>query len=148
MSSGWEVYSILFFAGVLFLFLPLSLKGIAHYLLPRGRGPAAKPLPIELPHPIQDAGERTEDRLRLNNRFFLAMSAALLLLALGLILVPTVVALKPLEHESKEVQIRGLAAALSLCGFLGLALFYSVRKGDLSWLRSYKRGRSNGGAER
>ncbi|MGK5089841.1 hypothetical protein WDW86_20000 [Bdellovibrionota bacterium FG-2] len=74
---------------------------------------------------------------RINVRFYLSANAALIFVTLSFGFVPCVGAI---QKESERMDV--VAAIVSLCClgvFSGVGLLYAIRKGDLSWLRSYHR---------
>ena len=63
-----------------------------------------------------------------------------MLFCLSLLLIPLVSAIQSIETTGdRDTLFVGLFGILSLVLFLGLGLFYAARKGDLSWLQSFKR---------
>jgi hypothetical protein len=76
----------------------------------------------------------------MNTRFLLATNGAMALIALSLALVPSVIVLGETQKELfKSDGLRVLVLVLSLSVFLLLGLLYASRKGDLAWIRSYRR---------
>ncbi len=128
MPSGWDVYYIVFLSAFLALLIPASLA-LASFLISskyRGRKSVL----------FGNSGAPSIPALKINTRFFLAINAALILLALGLALVPCVGILQ--SGIPRTELLRGLISIVSLACFSALGLLYSARKGDLSWLRSYR----------
>ncbi|MGE0614800.1 MAG: hypothetical protein AB7P04_04100 [Bacteriovoracia bacterium] len=77
---------------------------------------------------------------KLNPRISLFGNIATLLVLLVLVLAPCVAAFREsLNSSSAETGLRGLAAIVSIGAFLGLGLFYAIRKGDLEWLKSFRK---------
>ena len=76
---------------------------------------------------------------RINVRFFLAINAALILIALALELVPCVTTI---QSENRDGLIKGLISIVTLAGFAVLGLLYSVRKGDMGWMSYFQVERS------
>ena len=132
MPSGWDVYYLVFLSSALALGIPAALTGLS--ILSRSKGRAAPRSEGESIREFHQPKVETETRLgrRLNTRFFLGADIALLLIASGLLLIPCV----SLVHSD----FRGLVGVLSLAVFSTLGLLYAARKGDLDWLKSYKRG--------
>ncbi|MCC7442228.1 MAG: hypothetical protein IT285_11380 [Bdellovibrionales bacterium] len=135
MSGGWEHYYIVFLAGAVGLFFPLSLA-FASWLLSS---------PDVRRKYLAAISFRRRDRViggdgrRLNTRFFLGINIATLLLVLTLLVVPVAAAYRGLmEKGTGTERSMALALVVSVAGFLALSLFYAVRKGDLSWLRSHR----------
>ncbi|MGK5083598.1 hypothetical protein WDW37_09860 [Bdellovibrionota bacterium FG-1] len=125
MPSGWDVYYIVFLSAFLALGIPAALALVSYLVSPKN---GAKTEAVE--------ANRTVLGQKINARFFLAANAALVLIALMLALVPCVGILQPgTDHEGL---LRGLVAIVSIAGFAALGLLYSVRKGDLSWLTSFR----------
>lgn len=135
MSKGWDVYYIVFLAGALGLVFPVVL-GVFAWLL--------SPPDIRKKYLSAIAFRRRErviggEGKRINTRFFLAVNVASVLLALSMILIPCTAAFRALVSEAEAGSaLRPVIVILSVGGFLALSLFYSVRKGDLSWLRTYR----------
>lgn len=135
-ANGWDVYYVVFLSAVLALGIPAVLKLISYIFVSRSgaaRNPGSPSLQVTTPlsvaqldprHDSQELGGR-----RVNTRFFLGANAALTLVALSLLLAPNVVSV---QHD------RGLIAIVTLSSFAALGLFYSARKGDLHWLRSFR----------
>ncbi|MEK7692010.1 MAG: hypothetical protein AAB425_13430 [Bdellovibrionota bacterium] len=73
---------------------------------------------------------------RINVRYFLAVNAALVFLAVFFIAVPPVI--NVIKSESREELVRSVIAVVSVALFSGLGLFYGSRKGDLSRVRAYE----------
>lgn len=72
---------------------------------------------------------------RINTRFYLSATTAILLLCGGLILVPLVRMVGGSGKPALEVVLVLIALVL----FLGLGLIYSARKGDLDWIQSFRK---------
>jgi NADH:ubiquinone oxidoreductase subunit 3 (subunit A) len=140
-SAGWDVYYVVFLSSVLALGIPLAIGALSSLLRK-----SAKPS-FEVDHRKEAMSKARPDLIadaplpgsgsllpgaRMNVRFFLAANAALVLITLSLILIPCVTALK-------ETASRGLLAIVTIAGLSGLGLIYCWRKGDLSWLKTYKR---------
>lgn len=125
MESGWEQYYILFLSALLALGVPFALLVISR-LVVRVTG-----------RPFRSSGRAVgaEWPTRMNTRYFLAVKVASLLMSLTLILVPLVTAFRSLKEEGLD---SGMATVLilSILLYLGLALFYAARKGDLGWIQS------------
>jgi NADH:ubiquinone oxidoreductase subunit 3 (subunit A) len=126
MPSGWEVYYVVFLSALLALGIPLSLSALTRLVAPGRR--RARP-----PTAPREGGELGR---RMNSRFFLATNAALVLIALALVLVPAASTLQ--AGNTRAGLVRGLVAIVSIAGLAALGLLYSARKGDLSWLRTYR----------
>ena len=135
MPTGWDVYYLVFLSAVLALGIPASLTLISR-LIKRKELPGAPTSDREYPQPAPTLHAKLGRRL--NTRFFSGASAAVLLMAFGLLLIPCAGLLKQ-GHGSEEAT-RALIAILSLAGFASLALLYSVRKGDLNWLKDFQSG--------
>lgn len=133
MPSGWDVYYVVFLAAALSLSVPAALSLVSSVLRSRTGLPARRRMePPELGG--TKVAPSTELGRRLNTRFSRATNAALLLTAVGLILIPCV--------GEGGLSNRGLVAILSLSVFGGLGLLYAGRKGDLDWLKSFQDGDS------
>ncbi len=139
-SAGWDVYYVVFLSSVLALGIPLAIGAMSQLMRK-----SAKPS-LEIDHRLEAMTKARPDLVgetaaspgalmagaRMNVRFFLAANAALVLLTLSLILIPCVTALR-------ETASRGLLAIITIASLAGLGLLYCSRKGDLSWLKTYKR---------
>jgi hypothetical protein len=142
MPSGWDVYYIVFLSAVLALEIPAALAVVSYVVSPAGskmKGRKQRPLQ-GFNTVLADATEKNKTELgqKMNARFFLAINAALILIALMLSLVPCVGMLQPgTDHEGL---LHGLIAIVSIAGFAGLGLLYSARKLDLGWLKTYTSG--------
>jgi NADH:ubiquinone oxidoreductase subunit 3 (subunit A) len=73
---------------------------------------------------------------RINARFFLGVNAALVLITISLGLIPVAGMLRP--DSGAGTFMHALIAIISLALFSCLGLFYSSRKGDLSWIKSFQ----------
>jgi NADH:ubiquinone oxidoreductase subunit 3 (subunit A) len=127
--SGWNVYYIVFVAGALSLVVP-ALLALLSYLFSARRDPAA--LRSSLAHRARAAEESNPSapEKRTNPRAFIALSSALVLFAMALLILPCVVTLS-------SSPALGLISIVSVCSFAGLGLLYGIRKGDLDWLLSF-----------
>ncbi len=135
MPSGWEIYYVILLSSALALGLPIILMIFSFVILPEKRKFRRDQVPEKK---IQEQPlVRSVLGRRINVRFYLSANAALVLVSLTLGFVPCVGAI---QKESERMDV--LAAIASLCSlgiFSGVGLLYAVRKGDLSWLRSYHR---------
>jgi NADH:ubiquinone oxidoreductase subunit 3 (subunit A) len=123
-QSGWNVYYIVGLAAALALLIPLGLWAISRALSPRQKHEkSASLISSENPAAI---GRKS------NPRFFQAMSAAMILIALALLMIPCALAVGG--------STLGAVCIFSLSAIAGLALLYGVRKHDLDWLRSFYSG--------
>lgn len=119
--SGWSVYYIVGLAGALAFLMPMGLWVISRTL--------SRPQKHQLSKPLVLSDNPAEMGRKSNPRFFQALSAAIILIALALLMIPCAVAVGG--------QNLGLICIFSLSGIAGLALLYGVRKRDLDWLRSF-----------
>ena len=133
MPSGWEVYYLVCLSALLALLLPLILT-LVSFVISSHRQAVSQ----NVPDAILNASKKTDKKvlagLRINTRFFLGANVALVLVTMALILVPCVGAFSP------DSGFRELLGIVTLVAFAAFALFYSARKGDLNWLRSFKSG--------
>ena len=137
MVGSWDSYYVVFLSAILSLTLP-GILALISYLSRTGslqtwsqvRKPGSKHLSA--------AGVEGNTILgqRINVRFFLAANAALVLFAIALELVPCVATL---QGNSGDGLLSGLVAIVSIAGFAVLGLLYSVRKGDMAWVESFRR---------
>ena len=142
MPSGWGVYYVVFLSAILALGIPAILAMIA-FVFSKDERLRKKGYP-RVDTESQPATNSKQNLLgqRINARFFLAANAALILIALGLILIPCAGTLQSAAGgASRETSIWGLAATVTIAGFAALGLLYSGKKGDLSWLYSYHEAR-------
>ena len=133
MPSGWEVYYVVFLSAVLALAIPAILALVSAVIAQRGA------LPQDLPGSSLGVPEARDTALgrRINTRFFLSANAALILITLALVLVPYASTLQ--ADVPKPTALRGLISIVTIVAFSSLGLLYAARKGDLNWLRSYRR---------
>lgn len=142
MTSSWDSYYIVFLSAILSLSIPALLAVISIVLFPRSQpshpvGRADKKPLVNL----QDGFKlnRTILGQRINVRFFLAANAALILITMALALIPCATTL---QTENRDGLIKGLISIVTIAGFAVLGLLYSVRKGDMGWLSSFRPERS------
>jgi len=121
MTSGWEVYYVIFLSSALALSLPVALSLISS----AGKAHRASP---SLHRPTR-VGEKT------NTRYFLGAVLSLPLVVMALILIPCVGVLASRGREGSGLAAFGI---LSISGLAALAVGYASRKGDLDWLRSFR----------
>jgi NADH:ubiquinone oxidoreductase subunit 3 (subunit A) len=139
MATGWDAYYVILLAGFTAILLPFVLNGLSIVLRPINRSPSAE-VAVEKARP-----EILADRQRVNTRFFIAINGAILLISLSVLLIPiTAVIQNFIKEENFFLLSRGIVSLVVVSGFLGLALFYAFRKGDLSWLKSFRK-KSNQG---
>jgi hypothetical protein len=127
MPSGWDVYYVVFLSAVLALAIPGGLKLVSFFAGNRKQHAEEHARATEAP----SLGRR------INTRFFLSANAMLIVITLALLLIPCVGALR-LGIEKRDSH-GSLIAIVSVAGFSALGLLYSGRKGDLSWLKSFRR---------
>lgn len=138
MSKGWGVYYIVFLAGAVGLCFPAILAAFAWLLSP----PDSKRKYLAALTYRRKERIIGGDNRRINTRFFLAVNVASILLVLALMLVPCAAAFKEItESGSWRQMAAAVTVIVSVSCFLALSLFYSVRKGDLSWLKSFREDR-------
>ncbi len=131
MMSSWDSYYVVFLSALLSLAVPGILSLISFAFFPKT--PAVRPGKfVGFP-----SGPRSRTVLgqRVNVRFFLAVNAALVLIALALELIPSATTL---QTENRDGLLKGLVAIVSIATFSVLGLLYSVRKGDMGWLNSFQ----------
>ena len=138
MPSGWDDYYVVFLSAVLALLVPLIL-GLLSVIFSSKRTfkPRSADSAAALSASISKDTRHPMSHQRINTRFFLAANASLVLITLGLALIPCVGTLK--SSTDGMGLLRGLIAIVTIAGFAALGLLYSARKGDLSWLRSYRK---------
>lgn len=135
MTRAWDTYYVIFLSGFLALAFPILL-GILSWVI-RGRKKRTDGVPIEATRVGQT--ETWKDGRKLNTRYFLAINVAIVLFGLSLVLIPMAASLDGMVQGGKKEEIlKGLFGIVTVGGFLGLALFYASRKGDLGWLKSHR----------
>lgn len=129
--SGWNVYYIVFVAGALSLAVP-ALLALLSYLFSARRSPTDfRSSAAHRSRLLNDESNPSAPQKRTNPRAFIALSSALVLFSMALLILPCVVTLS-------SSPILGLIGILSVCSFAGLGLLYGIRKGDLEWLLTFK----------
>jgi NADH:ubiquinone oxidoreductase subunit 3 (subunit A) len=142
MPSSWDVYYVVFLSALLALGVPAML-GLFSYLVSAER---KKSTSAEKSQSAPKGGASSELlRRKINARFFLGVNAALILMAIGLILIPCTGMLQ--QATDRGTFLRCLVAIVSLAAFCGLGLLYSSRKGDLSWVQSFQKSKSPASTE-
>jgi hypothetical protein len=168
MPSGWETYYLFFLSALFSLAFPLVLQLLSGVLarnwerggriarveqsVRQGNRRGTQQTEVSQLSPIEDDPRKgivdesaaLSSVNRMNTRFFFAASAALLLLGLGLVLIPVSVTIRGGDPQSigdSGSNGAALLALVSIVGMISLGLVYSSRKGDLSWLKSYSKGR-------
>jgi hypothetical protein len=131
MMSSWDSYYVVFLSAVLSLVVPGALT-VASFFFFSKRGFKKSFSPRDMSY---HAASRTVLGQRVNVRFFLAVNAALVLIALALELIPSATTL---HSEDAAGRFKGLIAIVSIATFSILGLLYSVRKGDMGWLSSFQ----------
>lgn len=135
MPSSWNVYYVIFLSAVLALGIPATLAFVSFVALPRQQRKKAR----------HDAlVEATEGAVlnqtilgkRINARFFMGVNASLVLITLMLALIPCAGMIR--AGAEPIGLLRATVAVVTLGAFAALGLFYSARKGDLSWLRTHQ----------
>lgn len=139
MPSSWNVYYVIFLSAALALGIPATLALISFIVSPRSVKEIMKSPALPALSALNDVSRSNETFFgqRTNTRFFLGVNSALILIALVLVLIPCVGMFKP--ESGSSIFLRALIAIVSICAFAALGLFYSVRKGDLSWLRVHQK---------
>ncbi|MBC7691271.1 MAG: hypothetical protein H7222_05835 [Methylotenera sp.] len=124
LPSSWDTYYVVFISALLGVAVSLLLRSVSR------RTKRTHTTPPEL------TPKKNSDTLgrKINVRFFLGTNAAFLLITLGFLLIPCVGTL----HEKPE-SARGLISIVTLAALASLGLFYAVRKGDLTWERSFQK---------
>lgn len=139
MPSGWEVYYVVFLSALLALGIPATLGLLSRLFFAKRTDTQLQSQKADLPI-VSDPSESSVTSKHVNTRFFLAANSALVLIALGLLMIPAAVMLRPSTGEAgNENLVSGLVAILSVIVFAGLGLLYSARKGDLNWIQSFRR---------
>lgn len=137
MSSGWEVYYVIFLSGAFALIFPLVLSLVSRFFAPRSV--PRKPARSQKADPVQGRFLQT--------KFYLVFNASTLLLVMAFVLIPCVVTFQELlgEPGARELLQYGVFIILSVSILISIALLYAVRKGDLTWLSG--KGRSGLGLD-
>lgn len=130
-SRSWETYVVVLLSGFMALLIPLFLSLLSRAARVRESRRLAPQFQYR---PSRDRASTNISALgqRINIRYFLAINAALALIALVLLLVPLVSVVRGQGLPGTGIQAG--AAILSLALFTGVGLLYAGRKGDLSWL--------------
>lgn len=68
------------------------------------------------------------------SRFYLVFNTSTLLLVLLFLLIPVVAVFSKLEQLPQDDRTQALVLILIIAALTSAALFYAIRKGDLSWL--------------
>jgi NADH:ubiquinone oxidoreductase subunit 3 (subunit A) len=131
VPSSWNIYYVVFLSALLALGVPAFLAVMSRIVASQrsGEHPVSRATPIN----------RSVLGRRINARFFLGVNAALILITISLALIPVAGMLRP--DAGVSTFSHALIAIISLALFSCLGLFYSSRKGDLSWIKSYQRER-------
>lgn len=132
MANLWDSYYIVFLSALISLGIPLllyvtSLAFASKTQFESRSRPKQSQYELAVPN-------RVFLGRRVNVRFFIGANAALILLAMLIVLIPCVVSL---ESPSEVGTRAGLIGICTLAGFAVLGLFYSVRKGDMSWYTTF-----------
>jgi hypothetical protein len=135
MPSGWDVYYLVFLSAAMALLIPIALGGISLLFFPTGTTRTRR-LPSADLEAAKEKPTQASLGSRVNIRFFLGINSALVLIALVLGAVPAATIIHS-SADSGDTK-RGLFALISIAGLASLGLFYSVIKGDLSWLKSFQ----------
>lgn len=120
MPSGWGTYYLVVLSAVFALGIPIALRAISSLFSSKGGGRKEE----TLAHSDTTLGKS------INTRFFLGANIALALISFTLLLIPVMSAL--------GAGALGIIAVLTLGTFISVALLYSARKGDLSWLETFR----------
>src|SRR4051794_31598000 len=93
MPSGWDVYYLIFFSAAMALLIPIGLWGLSRLFFT-----GSKPRRRQLPSADMETDEESRGRQTLGNRvnvrFFLAVNASLVLIALILGIIPPAAAVR------------------------------------------------------
>ena len=126
--ASWDSYYVVFLSAILSLGIPGVLALISYLFFGKRRKiQATKETEASTPNTI--LGQK------INVRFFLAANAALILFALALELIPCATTL---QNGNNEGLLKGLLSIVTIALFAVLGLLYSIRKGDMSWLDSFR----------
>ncbi len=120
MGNLWETYYVVFFAGVFVIAGPIGFLLYSWTIRPKGVFQAKEQRP-----------------LKINTRYFIAINISLLLIASAFLLVLCASALKFVDE--KKIQTKGFFSVVFIAVTISIGLMYSARKGDLSWLWTYKK---------
>lgn len=132
MANLWDSYYIVFLGALISLGIPLLLYLTSLVFSPKSHLETRSPAMQSQYHlPVNN---RVFLGKRVNVRFFIGANAAMILLALLIMLIPCVTSLE----SPSDVGLRaGLIGICTIAGFAVLGLFYSVRKGDMSWYTTF-----------
>lgn len=121
MPSSWPFYSFAIVAAMLGVLVPILIGAVVRRLIA-----------VRVKAPIASAPtERARIGARVNLRFFIGLSVAALVLCEIFLFLPVVAG-----FSASDGPFPGLWVLLSLLTFSVVGLFYSVRKGDLSWQKT------------
>jgi len=121
MPSSWPFYSFAIIAAMLGILVPIGVGALARRLIATRVIPASETIPVE----------RSRIGTRVNLRFFIGLSVASLILCEIFLFLPVVAG-----FSTSDGPFPGLWVLLTLLSFSVVGLFYSVRKGDLSWQKT------------
>src|SRR5690349_16635220 len=112
MPSSWDTYYVVFLSALLSLGIPAALGFISLLVSPRSERRREVPQKLTV-----EKSNHTVLGQRINVRFFLAANAALILLALGVILIPCVGAFQASDASGLP---RALISIVTITGFAAL----------------------------
>ena len=121
MANGWGVYYVVVLSAGLSVLILSVLYGLTRLLGGKEREP-----------------EKIESQVSMNPRFFPTLNLAVLFFALTFLLLPFAAQFVDLKQKADQgLLIRWFALMISVFLALAVGLFYSARKGDLSWLTGF-----------
>jgi NADH:ubiquinone oxidoreductase subunit 3 (subunit A) len=137
MTSGWDVYYVVFLSALLALMFPGFLGLVSRLAGARqARRDESSGESLASRAPRESRTDLPSLGRRVNTRFFLGANVALALLTLAFVLVPCVGAIQ--EDPANGASVAAASGIAFVAVLAGVALLYAARKGDLDWLRTHR----------
>lgn len=130
MQADKDIYLVLFWTGLASMSLPLILLLISALFsrMVVRPGPAAEVEPRN----------RIKESSLINFRYFLVFNSVMILLIFAVLLIPLAIQLNEfVMMGSKNMTLKSVLQVFMVLFMLCVGLVYLLKKGDLSWLRSY-----------
>jgi len=142
MSSGWDQYYMIFVSGAVACLLPFVITVNSLIIAWSRRDTSQRKIQTERKRDVSIGGTSSSANLsekRINTRFFLAVNVATVLMGMAILLIPCTSSIELFIKRNDGGIQPALFAVFSISVLLALGLFYSGRKGDLSWLKTYQK---------
>ena len=123
MATNWDTYYAVLLSAVLALAIP-GILSVASHILGRQKNLLRDQKLPEVQFPAAHGKVGSQMGQHLNIRANRSVSTAMLFVLLTLVLIP---------YSASQVTWATSLTILFVLSFLGLALLYAVRKGDLGW---------------